>query len=107
MAFPYSVRFRRCTGLCPGSGFISVAESSVDSIDVMGLLSGGTSIDAARAELAVLERRMSELDPQRDPRRRLVMADARGIHPGLARHIGPCWSRAGSSPPPARRLASC
>jgi predicted permease len=62
---------------------------AVDSIDVIGILAAGTSIEMARAELVVLERRMAELDPRRDPRRRLVIADARGIHPGLARHIGP------------------
>lgn len=62
---------------------------ALQSMDVMGILNSGASPATARAELQVLARRMSELNPQHDRARGLVIAEARGIHPALARRIGP------------------
>jgi putative ABC transport system permease protein len=62
---------------------------ALESMDVIGILNTRTSLATARAELQVLTRRMAELNPQRDRARGLVLAEARGIHPALARRIGP------------------
>jgi putative ABC transport system permease protein len=62
---------------------------AVRSMDVIGILKGGASLPTARTELQVLALRMSALNPQRDRSRGLVVAEARGIHPALARRIGP------------------
>ena len=56
---------------------------------VMGLLSRDASIETARVELQDLSRRMSELNPRRESARGFVLADSRGIHPGIARGIRP------------------
>jgi len=60
-----------------------------DSMLVIGILTSGASIATARAELQVLSRRMSEVNPQHDRARGLVISGARGIHPGLAGAIWP------------------
>ena len=56
---------------------------------VIGVLNRDGSMARARAELQVLSRRMLELNPQRDRTRGFVLADARGIHPWIARRIRP------------------
>jgi predicted permease len=59
------------------------------SMTVVGILNRATSIVTAQAELQVLSRRASELNPQHDRGRSLVMASARGIVPALSRRIRP------------------
>jgi predicted permease len=56
---------------------------------VIGVLNRDGSMARARAELRVLSRRMLELNSQRDRARGFVLADARGIHPWIARRIRP------------------
>lgn len=54
------------------------------SMGVLGRLKDGTSISAARAELRVLARRMSDENPARDRNRGLEVAWAHGVHAGIA-----------------------
>jgi len=54
------------------------------SMGMLGRLKDGTSISAARAELRVLARRMSDENPARDRDRGLEVARAQGVHPGIA-----------------------
>ena len=60
-----------------------------DSLLVMAVLKRGVSMATARAELETLARRTSEIDPGHDPARGLVLAEARGVHPGIAQGIRP------------------
>jgi hypothetical protein len=51
---------------------------------LLGRLAPDVSATSARAELAVLARRMAERDPQRDRNRTFSLASARGVHPAFA-----------------------
>jgi predicted permease len=54
------------------------------SMGVMARLKKGVTTTAARAELDVLARRMSDENPARDRNRGFVVAGSSGVHPGIA-----------------------
>ena len=64
------------------------ADRDPSSLNLIGRLKPGVSMEAARAELDVLNRRLAELDPDRSRERGFVLGSARGAHPAIARIAG-------------------
>ena len=63
-------------------------EREPTSLNLIGRLKPGISMQAAAAEFDVLARRLAELDPERGRERGFVLGEARGAHPILARVAG-------------------
>jgi putative ABC transport system permease protein len=55
------------------------------SLQLIGRLKHGVPLARARDELRMLGRQMAEQNPNRDPEREFVIAEARGVHPAFAR----------------------
>ncbi|HEX7779430.1 MAG TPA: ABC transporter permease, partial [Vicinamibacterales bacterium] len=64
------------------------ADRDPSSLGLIGRLKPGVSMETARAELDVLNRRLAELDPDRSRDRGFVLGSARGAHPLIARIAG-------------------
>ena len=63
------------------------ARRAAPSIQLIGRLKEGTSIETARAELEVLAARMADEIPGRDRNRAFTIARARGVHPLFGRIV--------------------
>jgi putative ABC transport system permease protein len=63
-------------------------EREPTSLNLIGRLKPGISMQTAAAEFDVLARRLAELDPERGRERGFVLGEARGAHPLLARVAG-------------------
>jgi predicted permease len=62
------------------------------SMSAMARLKEGVTMTAARAELEVLSRRMSDQTPGRDRNRGFTLGGSSGLHPGIARVLGVVFS---------------